>query len=132
MRTVRASDDDIKAFMMAIFPDGAALAMAVFDERSVLQEATRLIQGLRDAVTTLEQTNAQCQHQLAAVMAGQAPTVTLKRIDFQDGARHVLDGFSTGIFVRPLVTDTADDGAIRVVIHSGRKRTPLHRRPDWV
>jgi hypothetical protein len=47
MSKFRASDEDIKAFMVAIFPDGAELAMAAFDERYVLQEATRLIKTLR-------------------------------------------------------------------------------------
>jgi DNA-binding phage protein len=47
MSKFRASDEDIKAFMVAIFTDGAELATAAFDERYVLQEATRLIQSLR-------------------------------------------------------------------------------------
>lgn len=65
MSKFRASDDDIKSFMVAIFPDGAELATAAFDERYVLQEAARLIQALRQDVGTLEHANAQLREELA-------------------------------------------------------------------
>lgn len=44
-----ASDEDIHAFMAAVYPTGPALAMAAFDEREVLREATRLIAELRQS-----------------------------------------------------------------------------------
>lgn len=45
----RASDEDVRAFMAAVYPLGPALATAAFDERLVLREATRLITELREA-----------------------------------------------------------------------------------
>lgn len=43
----KASDADVKAFMRAVFPDAADLAIAAFDEKHVLITATKLIDGLR-------------------------------------------------------------------------------------
>ena len=43
----KATDDDVHAFMAAIYPEGPALATAAFDEATVLREATRLIMALR-------------------------------------------------------------------------------------
>jgi hypothetical protein len=86
----KASDDDIKAFMVAIFPDGAELAMAAFDERYVLQEAARLIQALRQDVGALEHGNAQLQNQVAdlTAMAGNLHAANLKRIECQKLLAH--------------------------------------------
>mgnify|MGYP001579529263 CR=1 FL=1 len=49
-----ASDEEVQAFIAAVFPDAPALARAAFDERYVLTEATRLITDLRVRVLARE------------------------------------------------------------------------------
>ena len=55
-RKSRASDEDIHAFMAAVYPLGPALATAALDERLVLQEATRTIVELRAKIETFTET----------------------------------------------------------------------------
>lgn len=47
MRKQQATDAEVKAFMEAVYPDAASLAMASFGERDVLTTATKLIADLR-------------------------------------------------------------------------------------
>ena len=46
----QATDTDVQAFLAAVYPRGAALATLAFDERLVLQEATRQLLELREAL----------------------------------------------------------------------------------
>jgi hypothetical protein len=46
----RASEGDVQAFMAAVYPDAPNLALALFDERTVLRDATMLILALRAQV----------------------------------------------------------------------------------
>ena len=47
-----ATEEDVKAFIAAVFPDAPSLAMVAYDEQHVLRTATALIQDLRHTIAT--------------------------------------------------------------------------------
>ncbi len=49
----RATEDDIRQFMAAVYPEAPELAMASFDERGVLRTATALIRAQRARIVEL-------------------------------------------------------------------------------
>ena len=75
----RSTDDDIHAFMAAVYPLGPALATAVFDEATVLREATRQITVMREALREILETLDNVRIPLAALET--IPEVTRARLD---------------------------------------------------
>lgn len=84
-----ASEAEVMAFMEAVFPEGGHLAAAVFDERYVLETATKLITELR---ATASDAYAQ-----------------------QRNIRAVLFAFDDNIFVRNISRDGDPGWALRCV-----------------
>jgi hypothetical protein len=134
----RATDEDIHAFIAAVYPLGPALATAAFDEATVLREATRLITELR--TKNAELSALPCtREELDELRAWRINVTSALRREggalYADVPEHirelrrkmdrvtmlcqavrvVLEGFDKNIFVRDVTGDTDTWWAVRVL-----------------